>query len=125
MNIGRNEVTPKGLMPEPHTRRQALYIGDLFFTAEDEVGVDFDDPMVTYIPNGGISVPGDLMVLLRNGCGDCMRMQIARCWCMDEANGVAVLEVLDVDGVRRFPRWSDDPLVIVVLVVVACHLLLF
>ena len=72
MNIGRNEVTPEGLVLEPHTRCQAAYIGDLFFTAEDEVGVDFNDPVVTCVPNGGISVPRNLIILLRNGCSDCM-----------------------------------------------------
>ncbi|SRR5258706_9381349 len=72
MNIGRNEVTPKTLMLESQTRRQAAYIGDLFSTAEDEVGVDFDEPVVTCVPNGGISVPGDLMIVLRNGCSNCM-----------------------------------------------------
>jgi len=72
MNIGRNKVTPKVFMLEPHTRRQAAYIGNFFFAAKDEVGVDFNDPVVTCVPDGSISVPGDLMVLLRNGCSDCM-----------------------------------------------------
>ena len=43
---------------------------------------------------------------------------------MDEADGVAVLEVPDIGSVGRFPRLGDDPFVIVVLVVVARHLLL-
>ena len=72
MNIGRNKVTPKVFMPEPQACRQAACIGDLFSTAEDEVGVDFDDPVITCIPDGAISVPGDLMVLLRNGGRNCV-----------------------------------------------------
>jgi len=43
---------------------------------------------------------------------------------VDEADGVAVLEVLGIDSVGFFPRWSDEPFVIVVLVVVTRHLLL-
>ena len=43
---------------------------------------------------------------------------------MDEADGVAVLEVPSTDHAGLFPRRSDEPFVIVILVVVACHLLL-
>lgn len=77
MNIGRNEVTTKALMLEPHTGRQAAHIGNLLPTAENEVGVNLDNPVVTCVPDSGITVPGDLIVLLRDGRGDCMRMQIA------------------------------------------------
>ncbi len=43
---------------------------------------------------------------------------------MDEADGVTVLEIPDTDDVGLFPRRSDEPFVIVILVVVARHLLL-
>ena len=77
MNIGRDKVAAKDLVPEPHARGQAAHIGDSFPAAEDEVGVDLDNPVVTCVPHGAISVSGDLIVLLRNGRSDCVRMQIA------------------------------------------------
>jgi len=114
-------------VPETQTRRERVNLVDLLTLPAMKIVDDLDNPVVVLVANRGISVARDLVVQLCDRCGDIVRVKVSTRGLVHEANGVAVLEVADwsvqIDA-RLLPAWGDNPVVICVFVVIACHLLL-
>ena len=96
--------------------------------AAEEIVNDFDDPVVVRVADGRVAVARHFVVQLGDGRRDRMRVQVAAGRGVDEPDRVAVAEVDDlalfeVDRIG-FPRRRHEPLVVLVLVVVARDLLL-
>ena len=85
------------------------------------------NPIIVVIPDTRVPVTRYLVVQLRHGRGDGVRVQVTASWDVAETDNVAVLEEADliVGVVGLFVPFGEDcPLVVVILVVVAGNLLL-
>lgn len=125
--VGSSNVASRVLMPEPQSSRQRMNPLDVLLLALSRIVHDLDDPVVVRVSDGSVPVARDLVVELGDGSGDGMGVEVSSCRSVDESNDVVVLEEANVAGVGDglgFPGRSDDPLVVVVLVVVAGDLLL-
>ena len=126
-SVGRSNVASRVLMSEPQSSRQRVDLLDVLLLSLSRIVDDLDDPVVVRVSDGSVPVARDLVVELADGSGDGMRVEVSSCRSVNESNDVVVLEESEVAGIGErlgFPGRSDDPLVVVVLVVVAGDLLL-
>ena len=88
---------------------------------------DLHSPVVLSVSNGRVTIARYFMIQLRNRCRNWMRVKIARRGDVIQADDVTVLE--ESYGtfriIRRFiPTWGNEPIVILILIVIAGDLLL-
>lgn len=88
---------------------------------------DLHHPVVVVIPDGRVPVTRHLMIEFRDRRGDGVGVQVACSRCVVETNDVAVFQEPNrtVGVIRRLvPPWQYDPVVVLILVMIACDLLL-
>lgn len=114
-------------MLESQTRCEGVYPVNMLPFPPLDIVHNLDPPVIMDIANGRIPVARYLMVELCYGCRDRVRVKVAGCRGVREADDIVVLEESD----RRFgivhclfPPRQEIPLVVVVLVVIAGNLLL-
>ena len=84
-------------------------------------------PVVLHITNRFVSVTRHFVVEFGDGGGDWVRVQVSRCGRMSQANDISILEEPQrgVGIVGRFvPTWEDDPIVVLILIMITSDLLL-
>jgi hypothetical protein len=121
------EVTPQHGMTQAQSCRERVYPFELVATPAVKVINDFDQPVIVVVTNRSISVARDLVVQLCDWRRDVVRVQVATCGLVDKANEVIVLKESNGPiqvNTRLLPAWSNDPVIVGVLVVVARDLLL-
>lgn len=114
-------------MAEPHAGRQRVDPLDLVPLPLLQVINHLDDPVILVISDSFVTVARYLVVELGYRCWDGMRVEVASRRVVLEPDNVAILKELDgclrvVDGL--VPARQNDPLIVVVLVMVAGDLLL-
>ena len=114
--MSESDTSGQGVYPRVHLLFRTVRVVD-----------HFNDPEIVFVANCEIPVPCDLVILLCDRRSERMRMQISTGCRVNQANHITVVQKFDrsirVDGIR-VPWRCDDPVVVVVFVMVACHLLL-
>lgn len=99
----------------------------VFFLSSVNIVDNFDYPVIMSITNGTVSVARNFVVELRDGGRDVVRVQVAGCRSVLKTNNIAMLKVFygSVGIVGRLtPLRQDNPVVVVIFIVIACNLLL-
>ena len=123
--VRSTKIATKRLVTETHASRERVHAVGL--RPRFKVINDFDNPVVLLVADGRVAIARDFVVQLRDGRRDGVRVQVAGGRGVLEPDRVAVLEEAEraVRVVRSLiPAGHHNPLVVLVLVVVAGHLLL-
>lgn len=104
-----------------------MNLTEVLLGSPHEIIDNLDDPIVVRISNSSVAVAADFLVELGDGGGKVVRVKVPTGGGVDETNDVSISKedriCFRVDS-WLFPGGCDDPLVVVVFVVVARHLLL-
>lgn len=114
-------------MPEPDPRRQTMDPLHVPLLSPHRIIHHLDHPVIVRVPDRRVPIARNLIVHFRDGRDDRVGMEVSPCSSMDESDDIPIFEKLDGTGrVDRvgLPGGRDEPLVVVVLVVVAGDLLL-
>ena len=126
-SVRRAEVAARVLVAEAQPRRQRVDLLILVLAPTVDVVHDLDDPIVLVVADRRVAVARDFIVQLGDWCRDRVRVEVAGGRGVLETDRIAVLEEAEraVRVVRGLvPAGHHNPLVVLVLVVVAGHLLL-
>jgi len=124
-SICSSQIAAQCLMLEAQTCRQRVDPVDLLATVD--IVYNFDLPVIMPVANGVIAIARNLIGGLGHRGSDVVRVKVASSGFVAETDDVAVLKVSDgciMVVSRLIPSGKNDPIVVFVLVVVACHLLL-
>lgn len=122
--VRSTKVTSKLFMAEPQPRRERMYTINLFAL---DIIHDLDLPIIAYISNSRVAVAGNFIVELRDGREDGVGVEVTRSGGMLQSDDVPIFEEPQL-FIRvilfLLPPWENDPIIVVVFVVVASNLLL-
>ena len=122
--IGRTKVTPKQPMTEPQPCRKRM---DAVHMRAFDIIYDLDLPIIPCVSNTRVAIAGYFVVEFRDGRENGVRVEVPRGWRVLESDDVPVLEVPQLlirVVLRLIPTGEDNPVVVVVFVVIAGDLLL-
>lgn len=126
-SIRCDQVAARVEVPESQPCRKRMDPVKLGARTSNEVVNDFDNPVIVRISDSSIAVARDFVVEFRDRSHERMRVQVAASRGMNEAKGVAMLEEaqlsIRIDG-RVLPSRRNEPVIVLVLVMIARDLLL-
>ena len=124
VDVASSQVAAKVGVPQPESSSQECGLG---VVPRCGVPDNLDLPVILVVTDGSVAVARNFPVGLGDGCGDCVRVQVAAGLSMDETNDIAISDEFE----RSPPRhtrlvsvWIEEPVVVRIFVVVAGDLLL-
>lgn len=127
VGVRRAQIAVLSLMAESESRRQRMDSVHLVLGPLLDIIDDLHDPIVLKVADRRVSVTRHLVVELCDRGRDRVRVQVSACGAVYKTDDVSVVEELDRAvgvNVRFIPAWSDYPVIVYILVVVASNLLL-
>ena len=121
------KVASEFLMAEAHASRKRMYSVNMLFTSSLQVIDYLDFPVIMIVANSSVPLTRNFVIQFRNRCRNVMGVQIASGRTVLKADNVTILEELNgTINIKRqlVPSRMNDPLIVVVLVMIASHLLL-
>ena len=126
--VRRAQVAARCLVAESQAGRQRVDPLVLVLGAAVDVVDDLDNPVILVVADSRVAVARHLIVKLRHRRRDGVRVQVTGSGGVLQTNRITILE--EMEGKFRVvlglvPSREEDPLVVLVLIVVASDLLLF
>lgn len=124
VDISGSQVAAQYGVPESESGRQGTNFGAV---AGRSVVHHLNLPVVLVVSDGDVSITRDLVVRLRNGCGDGVGVQIPTSLSMDKTDSIAIADELQIPIGVKFRLLAirvNKPVIVGILVVIAGDLLL-